>query len=63
MAHLLLNPIFLGLAAYTAADKIQDLVRDLPLDLNFNRHHVIDKIDHDFNDVCGEDCITLLQKK
>ena len=62
MEHLLLNPIFLCLAAYTARE-IEDLVRDLPLDLNFNRRHVIDKIDHDFNDVCGEDCITLLQKK
>ena len=62
MSHLLLNPIFLGLAEYTARD-IEDLVRDLPINLKFNRHHVIDKIDHDFNDVCGEDCITLLQKK
>ena len=62
MAHLLLNPIFLGLAAYTDQE-IEDLVRNFPINLNFNRHHVIDKIDHDFNDVCGEDCITLLQKK
>jgi hypothetical protein len=63
MAHLLLNPIFLGLAAYTAADKIEDLVRDLPLDLDFNRHHVLEKFDHDFNDVCGELCVKFVAEK
>ena len=62
MAHLLLNPIFLGLAAYTASE-IEDLLRNFPINLNFNRHHVLDKIDHDFSDECGEDCITFVAEK
>ena len=62
MAHILLNPILLGLAAYSLRE-LEDLLRNFPISLNINRHHILYKDQHNFNDECGEDCLIYVSEK
>ena len=62
MAHILLNPIFLGLAVKTASE-IEDLLKELPINLGINRSHILYKDSHDFNGECGEECILFVAEK
>ena len=62
MAQLLINPIALGFAG-KAAWEIEDLLKNLPINLNLNRNHILNKAIHDFNEKCGEDCIIFVVNK
>ena len=59
MAQILLNPIFLGFAAFSIK-KLEETLHDLPINVHYNDnkwHHILDKSEHDFNDRCGQDCV------
>ena len=64
MAQIVLNPVFLGLAtaaAYTI-HKLEQILHDLPINLNYDRnkwHHILENPSHDhqFNNKCGEECV------
>ena len=65
MAQILINPIYLGLAAaatYTLT-QIQELLRKYPIRRNINSSHILDKEQHDFNEECGEECIFFVSEK
>ena len=70
MAQIVLNPVFLGLAAAAAytIQKLEQILHDLPINLNYDRnkwHHILENPSHDhrFNNKCGEECVKYVAEK
>ncbi len=71
MAQIVLNPVFLGLAAAAAAysiQKLEQILHDLPINLKYDRnkwHHILENPSHDhgFNNKCGEQCVKYVAEK
>ena len=62
MAQILLNPIVLGCTAY-ALHEIEELLKNLPINMSINESHILYKRSHDFNEKCGEECILFVVEK
>ena len=59
MAQILINPIFLGFAAYSI-HKLEEILHDLPINLSYNAnkwHHILENERHYFNLRCGQHCV------
>ena len=61
MAQIVLNPIFLGFAAYSI-HKLEEILHDLPINLSYDAnkwHHILEnnKHNHYFNLKCGQHCV------
>ena len=70
MAQIVLNPVFLGLAAAAvySIQKLEQILHELPINLNYNInkwHHILENTSHDhgFNNKCGEECVKYVAEK
>ena len=62
MAQILINPIFLGFAAYSI-HKLEETLHDLPINLSYNTnkwHHILENDRHNFNSRCGQHCVEIV---